>query len=247
MHQQPTRSLLPIQHARRWTFFSNPLIHKRKQSGTPFAYMQRAANQSQLSNRGIHMSRKLKVVAVSGSLQRPSRTLVLVEQLLAALGDAVPIDVHLIELGDIGPQFAGTLYRSQLPPAVETQVAAIESADLLLVASPVYRGSYTGLFKHLFDFVHHEALTDKPVLLAATGGSDRHALVIDHQLRPLFSFFQALTLPIGVYAVEKDFNGYEIASPALRERIALAAARAVPHLRNAAPAIRKPAPVALAA
>ncbi len=180
------------------------------------------------------MVKKLKVVAVSGGLQRPSRTLVLVQELLAALGDALPIDVHLIELGNIGPQFAGALYRSQLPAAVEAEVAAIESADLLIVASPVYRGSYTGLFKHLFDFVHHEALTDVPVLLAATGGSDRHALVIDHQLRPLFSFFQSRTLPIGVYAVEKDFDGYEISSTALRERIALAIARAVPQLSHRA-------------
>jgi FMN reductase len=180
------------------------------------------------------MVKKLKVVAVSGGLQRPSRTLVLVQELLAALGDALPIDVHLIELGNIGPQFAGALYRSQLPAAVEAEVAAIESADLLIVASPVYRGSYTGLFKHLFDFVHHEALTDVPVLLAATGGSDRHALVIDHQLRPLFSFFQSRTLPIGVYAVEKDFEGYEISSPALRDRIALAIARAVPQLSHRA-------------
>ena len=180
------------------------------------------------------MVKKLKVVAVSGGLQRPSRTLVLVQELLAALGDALPIDVHLIELGNIGPQFAGALYRSQLPAHVEAEVAAIESADLLIVASPVYRGSYTGLFKHLFDFVHHEALTDVPVLLAATGGSDRHALVIDHQLRPLFSFFQSRTLPIGVYAVEKDFDGYEISSPALRDRIALAIARAVPQLSHRA-------------
>lgn len=191
------------------------------------------------------MVKKLKVVAVSGGLQRPSRTLVLVQELLAALGDALPIDVHLIELGNIGPQFAGTLYRSQLPAAVEAEVAAIESADLLIVASPVYRGSYTGLFKHLFDFVHHEALTDVPVLLAATGGSDRHALVIDHQLRPLFSFFQSRTLPIGVYAVEKNFDGYEISSPALRERIALAIARAVPQLSHrAAPATAQEAVVA---
>ena len=178
------------------------------------------------------MVKKLKVVAVSGGLQRPSRTLVLVQELLSVLGDALPIEVHLIELGNIGPQLAGALYRSQLPASVEDEIAAIESADLLVVASPVYRASYTGLFKHLFDFVHHEALIDKPVLLAATGGSDRHALVIDHQLRPLFSFFQARTLPIGVYAVEKDFDGYEVDSQELKDRIALAIARAVPQLTS---------------
>ena len=184
------------------------------------------------------MSGKLKVVAVSGNLQRPSRTLVLVEELLAQLGRATPIDTYLIELGHVGPQIGGALYRNQLSAAAEAEIAAIESADLLVVASPVYRATYTGLFKHLFDFVHHEALIDVPVLLAAPGGSDRHALVIDHQLRPLFSFFQARTLPIGVYAAEKDFNGYEIGSGPLRDRVTLAIDRSLPLLPGARSQVR---------
>ena len=178
------------------------------------------------------MVKKLNVVAVSGGLQRPSRTLALVEELLVALGEALPINVRLIELGEIAPQFAGAVQRKQLPASVEADLAAIETADLLVVASPVYRASYTGLFKHLFDFVHHESLIGVPVLLAATGGSERHALVIDHQLRPLFAFFQADVLPIGIYATEKDFDGYSVSDSALQERIALAVARAVPHLKN---------------
>ena len=176
------------------------------------------------------MSNKLKVVAVSGGLQRPSRTLVVVERLLAVLGDSLPIDTHLVELGQIATRLAGAVHRAQVPVDLEAHIKAIESADLLIVGSPVYRASYTGLFKHLFDLVHHEALVDVPVLLAATGGSDRHALVIDHQLRPLFSFFQARTLPIGVYASEEDFSGYAISNPALDERIALAVTRALPWL-----------------
>jgi FMN reductase len=175
---------------------------------------------------------KLKVVAVSGGLQRPSRTLVLVESLVAALGESLPLDIHMVELGQIAPGLGRALYRSQLPADVESHVVAIENADVLVVASPVFRGSFTGLFKHLFDLVHQDALIDIPVLLAATGGSERHALVIEHQLRPLFSFFQARTLPIGVYASERDFSGYEITSAALRDRIALAAERAVPWLRE---------------
>lgn len=174
------------------------------------------------------MARKLNVVAVSGGLQRPSKTLVLTQAILNGLAEALPIEAQLVELGEIGPRLAGAVHRSQLSADIEAQVRRIESADLLIVASPVFRGSYTGLFKHLFDFVHHEALIDVPVLLAATGGSNRHALVIDHQLRPLFSFFQARTLPIGVYASEQDFNGYEIGSDALRERIELAVLRALP-------------------
>jgi len=72
------------------------------------------------------------------------------------------------------------------------------------------------------------------VLLAATGGSERHALVLDHQLRPLFSFFQALTLPIGVYASEADFQDYRITSAPLQARIELAAERAADLLHSTA-------------
>lgn len=178
------------------------------------------------------MAKKLKIVAVSGGLQRPSRTLALVEQLLEGLTDALPVETRLIELGEIVPKFGNVLQRNHLPPEVESILRDIETADLLLVASPIYRGSYTGLFKHLFDFVHQDSLVDVPVLLAATGGSDRHALAIDHQLRPLFSFFQAHTLPIGVYATDKEFANYGVNSDALRARIALAVERAVPVLRQ---------------
>ncbi|MGJ7581661.1 FMN reductase [Variovorax sp. RHLX14] len=179
------------------------------------------------------MAKKLKIVAVSGGLQRPSRTLALVEQLLEGLSDALPdAQTRLVELGGLVPKFGGVLQRNHLPAEVESVLRDIETADLLLVASPIYRGSYTGLFKHLFDFVHHESLIDVPVLLAATGGSDRHALAIDHQLRPLFSFFQAHTLPIGVYATDKEFDNYRVTSEALHARIALAIERAVPVLQQ---------------
>ena len=185
------------------------------------------------------MSNKLSVVAVSGGLQRPSRTLVLVEEILAALNDLLPIDIRLIELGLLAPGLGRSVYRNQVPSDLEAHLKAIETADALVVASPVFRASYTGLFKHLFDLVHQDALVDIPVLLAATGGSDRHALVIEHHLRPLFSFFQARTLPIGVYASERNFTGYTLTSPALRDRIALAADRAVPWLRGARAAVAR--------
>ena len=79
------------------------------------------------------------------------------------------------------------------------------AADALIVGSPVYKGSYTGLFKHLFDFVEPEALAGKPVILTATGGGPRHALVVEHSLRPLFGFFTALTIPTAIYASDQDF------------------------------------------
>ncbi|SDI70992.1 FMN reductase [Pseudomonas panipatensis] len=165
------------------------------------------------------MSGALKVVAVCGSLQRPSRTLALVEAVLERLAQRLPLQVRLLELAEIGPALAGVLQRDKLPAAVAEQIAAIEGAELLIAASPVYRASYTGLFKHLFDFVQHDALKNRPVLLAASGGSERHALMIEHQLRPLFGFFQALSLPLGVYASESDFDDYQLLNPALHERI----------------------------
>jgi len=178
------------------------------------------------------MTKRLKLVAVSGGLQRPSRTLVLVEEIVAAFSVAIPLDVRLVELGELAPALGRAVYRNQLPPEAKADIEAIETADVLVVASPVFRGSFTGLFKHLFDLIGQDALIDKPVLLAATGGSDRHSLVIEHQLRPLFAFFQALTLPLGVYASERDFDGYDIASTALRRRIALAVERAAPWLQG---------------
>jgi FMN reductase len=140
----------------------------------------------------------------------------------------VPCEAHVLELGQLAPLLAGAVWRSQLPDVVEQELAAVEQADMLVVATPVFRGAYTGLFKHFFDFIHQDALIDKPVLLAATGGSERHALVIDHQLRPLFSFFQARTLPLGVYATDKDFVDYRLHDGALVQRAQLAVQRAVP-------------------
>jgi FMN reductase len=176
-------------------------------------------------------ARPLKVVAVSGSLHTPSKTTALVREILAAFGRELAIEARVIEVNDIGPEFAGALRRDQLPASVEEELQRIESADLLIVASPVYRASFTGLFKHLFDFVGQYALVDTPVLLAATGGSDRHALIIEHQFRPLFGFFQALTLPIGVYANDSDFTNHAVTSLDLHERIDLAVARAIPLIR----------------
>lgn len=170
----------------------------------------------------------LTVVGVSGSLHSPSKTTALVTEIMAAVGRSLPIDPHLIELDRIGPQLAGAIRRDQLPASVEEELRRIETADLLVVASPVYRASFTGLFKHLFDFVGQYELVDTPVLLAATGGSDRHALILEHQLRPLFGFFQALTLPLGVYACDSDFTDYRISNPDLAERIELAVGRALP-------------------
>ncbi|WP_175985495.1 FMN reductase [Microbacterium tenebrionis] len=180
------------------------------------------------------MTAPYRIVAVSGSLHEPSKTTALLRAIADAVAERADAEIQLIELTEIGPSLAGALRRDQLPAHIEEQLVAIEQADLLIVGSPVYRASFTGLFKHLFDFIGQYELVGKPVLLAATGGGERHALMIEHQLRPLFAFFQALTLPLGVYASNTDFDGDRVASEVLEARIALAADRALPLVGYAA-------------
>ncbi|MGC5077713.1 FMN reductase [Agrococcus sp. DT81.2] len=181
---------------------------------------------------------RMRIVAVSGSLHRPSSTTALVAALASAVAARVDAEVRVLELADLGPLLGGALRREALAPEVEEALVAIEAADLLVVGSPVYRASFTGLFKHLFDFVGQHALVDTPVLLAATGGSHRHALTIEHQLRPLFAFFQALTLPVGVYAASEDFEDGRVRCPEVLDRIQAAADRALPYLGRVPASVR---------
>lgn len=178
------------------------------------------------------VAERLRVVAVNGSLQTPSKTAALLDAVTAAIGERVDIEPTRIELVHLAPGFAGAIDRASLSPAVENALQAVETADLLVVGTPVYRASFTGLFKHFFDFVGQYELVDTPVLLTATGGSERHALTIEHQLRPLFGFFQALTLPIGVYGSSSDFTDGQISAHGLLDRVEQAVDRSLPLLRH---------------
>jgi FMN reductase len=178
------------------------------------------------------LSRPLRVVGVSGSVTDRSRTTALVDAIITGFGEVLPIERHIIQLNSLGPHLGGALTRADLPAVAEEELLRIENADLLVVGTPVYRASFTGLFKHLFDFVDQYALVETPVLLSATGGSERHALIIEHQLRPLFGFFQSLALPIGVYAHDSDFTNYQISNDQLTERIDKAITRALPLVRS---------------
>lgn len=177
----------------------------------------------------------IRIVGVSGSLTAPSRTTALVEAVADTLVDAFGRDIdavsETIELSTlVGSAFAGPA-RGDLGDEAERALIAVETADVIVAGSPAYRASYTGLFKHFFDYVGQYSLVDTPVVLAATGGSDRHALLVEHQMRPLFGFFQALTLPLGIFGNENDFTDYRVSSPDLRERITQATGRAIPLIR----------------
>jgi FMN reductase len=178
------------------------------------------------------MSRQFRITALVGSTSTKSRTQVLVDAIVKALSTQVAVDVSLVELSKLGTHFGAATLKDQLDPQAASALDKIEQADLVIAASPVYKGSYTGLFKHVIDFVGIDALVDTPVILAATGGGDRHALVVEHQLRPLFGFFRAHTIPTAVYASEAELANYEVISLALQERINEAAAQAAQVLRH---------------
>lgn len=97
---------------------------------------------------GIASLKPLNIVAVSGGLNTPSKTESLVQAILDELSEAIDIKVHFIKLSEIGPLLGGAFYRNQLPRRVQDDLAAVEAADALIVGTPVYRASFTGLFKH---------------------------------------------------------------------------------------------------
>ncbi|MDR3515758.1 MAG: FMN reductase [Azospirillaceae bacterium] len=169
----------------------------------------------------------LKLTALSGNLKGPSRTHSLVAAVVAAIAERIPVDRTDIVVGDLAPELGGLVDPAHIPPRVQAAIDAIVGADLLVVGSPVYKGSYTGLFKHLIDFIDPNALIGLPVVLTATGGSLRHALVIEHQLRPLFGFFLAQTVPTGVFALDSDFTAYQLTSPDIQSRVHTTAEEAV--------------------
>jgi FMN reductase len=178
---------------------------------------------------------RLRVVIVSGSSSRPSRTRLLAEQILAVVGREVEIEPHVIDIADVGSDLGRALVRHQLSASAERALALVESAEILIAATPVHRGSYSGHFKHLFDLIDQDALIDVPVILAATGGGDRHCLVIEHMLRPLFSFLQAFAVPVGIYATPADFTEGVVSSEIVRTRIAAASRQAVQLARSRGP------------
>ncbi|MDR7036594.1 MULTISPECIES: FMN reductase [Methylobacterium] len=180
-----------------------------------------------------------RLVGISANLQRPSRTRVLVEAIAGAAAAQAPLEVRLFDLVDAGPGLGSAWTRSALPLPARRVVEAIEEADALVVGSPVYKGGYTGLFKHLFDLVEPGALANKPVAIAATGGGARHALVVEHAFRPLFGFFNALQLPTAVYGSNADFTDYALTDAGVRARVQDAAGQLAALLtRGLLPGIR---------
>ena len=149
----------------------------------------------------------LRLVVVSAGIGQPSSTRLLADRLATATaGELTDVTVDVVELRELAVGIANAVVTSVPPPAVADAVARVTGADGLIVVSPVFNASYSGLFKSFFDLIEPDALEGKPVLIGATGGSGRHSLVLEHALRPLFSYLRAVVVPTGVYAATEDWG-----------------------------------------
>jgi FMN reductase len=180
------------------------------------------------------------VLGLSGNITRPSKTRSFVGQIAEEAAVATGARSLTFDIQDLGPSLAQARRIADLDPAARNIVESVLNASILVVGSPTYKGSYTGLFKHFFDLFDPAALRGKPVILAATGGGERHSLIVEHQLRPLFGFFEALTMPTAIYASDRDFLDGVLVSDAIR-------ARAKQAVAEACRAVAIPDPVSLAA
>ncbi|MCO4316571.1 FMN reductase [Phyllobacterium sp. 21LDTY02-6] len=160
------------------------------------------------------------VVGLSGNVRSPSKTKSLVTSVVTSISRQYGLTAEVYDLIDVGASLGTAHHASELSPAATAILDKVVAADILVVGTATYKGSYTGLFKHFIDLLEPRALQGKPIVLTATGGNNSHALIIEHQLRPLFGFFAAHTLPTGIFGVDRDFADNEIASEPVRLKIA---------------------------
>jgi FMN reductase len=152
------------------------------------------------------------IAVVAAGLSQPSSTQLLADRLAAATAEELTlagaeVELRRIELRDLAHDVTNNLLTGFPAPRLAEAVRDVTSADGLIAVTPVYSASYSGLFKSFVDVLDDDALAGLPVLVAATGGTARHSLVLDHAMRPLFSHLQALVVPTGVYAAPEDWAG----------------------------------------
>ncbi|MFD8294474.1 CE1759 family FMN reductase [Streptomyces lavendulae] len=159
------------------------------------------------------MNRPRRLVAVSAGLSLPSSTRLLADRLAEATArqlewtdPSTDVEITVVELRQLAVDISKHLVTGFPPPALRTALDAVTAADALIVVTPVFNASYSGLFKSFFDVVERGALDGKPVLTAATGGTARHSLTLDHAVRPLFAHLRAATTPTAVFAAPEDWG-----------------------------------------
>ena len=164
-----------------------------------------------------------RIAVISAGLSNPSSTRMLADRFAAetvrslsaskGLDGAHPepqgpieVSVDVIELRDLAHDITNNLLTGFAPPALETAINTVVSADGLIAVTPIFSTSYSGLFKSFIDVLDPDALTGKPVLLGANAGTARHSLAIDYAIRPLFTYLHAEPVPTGVFAASSDWG-----------------------------------------
>jgi len=157
------------------------------------------------------------LVVVSAGLGQPSSTRLLADRLAAAVerhladaGSAPRIEV--VELRDHAQDLTNHLLTGFPSPKLQAAIDAVLDADGLIAVSPIFSASYSGLFKLFFDVVERDGLAEMPTLIAATGGSARHSLALEHALRPLFAYLNAATVATSVFAAAEDWGSQGVAA-----------------------------------
>lgn len=163
---------------------------------------------------GVDEARSL--VIVSAGVGEPSSTRLLADRLSAAvdrhLQDAgIAPRIQTIEVRPLAQDLASHVLAGFAPPVLQAALDAVVAADGIVAVTPIFSASYSGLFKLFFDLVDRDAFEGKPVLLAATGGTARHSLAIEHAMRPLFAYLKADSIPTGVYAATEDWGASTVA------------------------------------
>lgn len=166
------------------------------------------------------------IAVISAGLSQPSSTRLLAGKLAEATAGQLPAgtEVITIELRDLAHDIVNALLTGFPAPALREAIEQVVSADALIAVTPLYSGSYNGLFKSFFDVLDPGVLAGKPVLIAATGGTARHSLALEHAIRPLFSYLRAITVPTAVFAATEDWGAAGGTGDGLTERIERAGA-----------------------
>lgn len=151
------------------------------------------------------------LAVVSAGLSQPSSTRLLADQLAATTGGelerrGVRPAIEVVELREHAHDVVNAMLTGFPPAGLKQALELVTSADGLIAVTPIFNASYSGLFKSFFDIVEGTALAEKPVLIAATGGSARHSLALEHALRPMFSYLHAVVVPTAVFAASEDWG-----------------------------------------
>ncbi|MET0698009.1 MAG: CE1759 family FMN reductase, partial [Acidimicrobiia bacterium] len=168
--------------------------------------------------------KRRKLAVVSGGLAQPSSTRLLADRLAMAADQAlaeldVETEIDVLDLRDHARDLSNMLVTGFAYERLGAAIKAVVESDGLITVTPIFNASYSGLFKIFFDVLEPGALAGKPVLIAATAGSPRHSLALEHAVRPLFSYMRALVVPTAVFAASEDWGSGTSAEQALSERI----------------------------